>query len=128
MLLDSGRDIRDTAARLLQRLTASVDEYELLRQIDADASVAARLPSPTEPWSESFSRAIVARLPTLLARLRYAAPAFLRDAALCIDPRVAADGERLLHLGVASDWAAGALERTVETLEYRRAMRDELRQ
>src|SRR5262249_40498085 len=80
----------------------------------------------TDPWSLDFSRFFIDNLPRWLATWHYAMAALLRDAPLRLDPRVLPAAEMLVEAPLDSMWETQALDRLVDTLEYRHAMRQEL--
>jgi hypothetical protein len=79
------------------------------------------------PWSLGFSRFVIARLPLLIKGWQYAAATFVRDARLRLDPLVLPEAEQLLEAHVKSRqlWVEPTLERLVDTLDYRQAMRQD---
>jgi hypothetical protein len=115
------------AGALFRALAARPAENALRRVLDtAPAAVPPLANWWRHVWSQEFSQYFMARLPQLLRLWEYSATATLRPASLCLDPRVLPDAERILSGQPEEAWLRLSLERLVQMLEFRQALRKEL--
>jgi len=80
----------------------------------------------SDPWSMDLSRFVIQQLASWYTKQRYPLTFFVRDAELLCDPRVLPEAERMLDTEMKSIYATGVVDRLVDTLDYRLAMRQEL--
>lgn len=80
----------------------------------------------SDPWSVDLSRFVVQHLASWFAKQNYSLLSFVREATLLLAPRVLPDAERILDAEIEPIWARSSVDRLVDTLDYRLAMRKEL--
>jgi hypothetical protein len=112
---------------LFATLDAQRCETVLRRFLELNPTLVGNLTGArSDPWSLEFSRFVVQHLASWFATQHYSLLSFVREATLLLDPRVLPDTERLLDMDIEPIWARSSVDRLVDTLDYRLAMRKEL--
>jgi hypothetical protein len=114
------------ATELLEALDPLPAEATLRRVLESAPGAIPQLASAwVHQWTADFSRYFIARLANALPAWEWSARAPLESASVRLDPRVLPEAERVLNAQPEGAWVRSSLERLIQMLEFRQALRSE---